>query len=90
MNEPPEEIEDTVEFEQAKLRLWDERIYDLHGYLVEAITERDDGDLKRLAYWIANNQTGAYTVNIGAAITSWVMDYCEPENDEVMETFDKE
>lgn len=90
LNQPPEDFEDSQEFEDAKLDLWDERIADINGYMTEAITEQPDKNLKSLAYWIKNNQSGAYTTNIGAAITKWVMNYCEPENDEVMETFDKD
>ena len=92
LNQPPEDFIDSQEFEDAKLDLWDERIADIHGYMKEAMTDdvQEDEALKRLAYWIKNNQSGAYTVNIGAAITKWVKDYTEPETDEVMETFDKD
>ena len=88
--EPPEDFLDSQEFEDAKLDLWDERMADIHGYMIESITELPDADLKLLADWIMKNQTGAFTTAIGAKIAKRVIDYCEPEDYEVIETFDKD
>ena len=89
MNEPPEEIEYTVEFEQAKLRLWDEQIADV-GCFIEAISEQDDTDLTLLARIVRDNQNGAFTETIGKMVTDMVTKYCEPDNDAVIESMDKD
>jgi hypothetical protein len=80
----PDPIEDTDEFQDKKLEMWNEAIMDT-SYMLEAIGERPEDDLKMLARAIRGNQNGTHTVAIGAWVTEWVTKYCEPRDDEVLE-----
>ena len=80
----PEPIEDTDAFQDAKVEMWDERLSDPE-YMLEALGEQCDDDLKHLARLIKGNITGIHTSVIGAYVSKWVCAYCEPSDDEVIE-----
>ena len=63
---------------------------DLHGYLMEAISERSDGELMILARRVRDNHNGAYTLSIGGLVSGWIMDYCKPSETDVIEALEKE
>ena len=86
----PEPIEDTDAFADKQLEIWKDRVMDIHGYMLEALSERPGEDLKGLARMIWGNQTGTHTIAIGAYITKWVNDYCEPSDDDVIEELNQE
>ena len=84
-NEPPEDIMDTPAFEAMQLLMWEERILDTRGYMIEGIMEQSDDALNSLAMMINRNQTGTYTIAIGRAVSDWVTEHCEPSTEDVLE-----
>ena len=90
MNQPPEYPEDSPDWEDKHMEMWDERIMDINGYMLEAITERPDDELKKLARLIRDNQNGTHTTTIGAIVSRWVIDYCKPSDHEVDEAFEQD
>ena len=86
----PEPIEDTDAFQDRQLEIWNDRIMDATGYMLEGITERPDDDLRALARMVRDNQNGTYTEAIGAYISKWVTDYCQPSDDEVIDELQRE
>ena len=85
----PDPIEDSDEFQDEKLAMWTERISD-PDYALEALGERDTADIKRLAHLIVKNQNGTHTETIGSLVTKWVVDYCEPSDDDVLDVLNEE
>jgi hypothetical protein len=85
-----EDIEDTDEFQNKKLEMWKDKISDGAGYMLESISERSSSDLNRLGKMIRDNVNGTYTVAIGALVSKWVWDYCEPADDDVIEELREE
>ena len=85
-----EDITDTQAFEVRYLEIWEERVKDINGYMIEGITERPDEDLKALARMVWGNTTGTHTTTIGAYITKWVMDYCKPCDEEIIDILNDE
>jgi len=81
----PDPIEDTDEFQDAKKEMWDARIADPE-YMLEALGEQCDDDLKNLARLIKGNFTGIHTSVIGAYVSKWVTSYCEPDDYDVIES----
>jgi len=80
-----EDITETDAFQDKKVEMWDERLSDPE-YMLEALGEQCDDDLKHLARLIKQNFTGNHTGLIGAYVSKWVCAYCEPSDDEVIES----
>jgi len=88
--EPPEDPTDTQAFEEKMQEIWDDRLMDIHGWMIEGITERPDDDLKALARMVRDNANGTYTTAVGAYVCKWILDYCEPSEEEIIDELNRE
>jgi len=85
----PDPIEDTDEFIGRQELIWNDRILAI-GYMIEAIGETSDDDLKALARLVHDNQNGCHNIAIGMRVTKWIVDYCKPSDDEIIEMMNDE
>ena len=85
-----EDPTESAEFEAEQLNQWNDRIMDVHGYFLESLSERPTADLKKLARMVRDNQNHSYSAAIGGMITQWVLDYCKPSDDDVLEVLNEE
>ena len=80
-----DDITESEAFETLKLETWQERMADGSGYMLEAITEREASDLLKLGRMVRDNVNGTHTEAIGALITAWITEYCEPDDQDIID-----
>ena len=81
--------EDLPGFVEVKREVWNERITDATGWMLDAITERTTEDLEILAKLIRDNGTGTHTITIGSLISGWVLEYTKPDTETVLSELER-
>ncbi len=81
---------ETPAFEETKTELMERRIRDVEGYFLEAFTEADTPQLKKLSEAVLLTADGESTLRIGEIVRKMVESYCEPNDEEVIEDLNQE
>ena len=87
-NDPTE----SVAFEEEKDTLYRSRIADINGYFIEAFSESTDEWLRELSnlvlLWgdLSSDKVKDVEIEIGRLVARRIDEYCEPDDDEVLES----
>ena len=85
-----EDLTETDAFADKKQELIKERLYDLHGWLLESFTESEDWFLMGLAVMINMPTDTTCDQMLGMKVREQVLKYVTPPDDEVIEELNQE
>lgn len=93
LNHPndPRTPDDSAELEDRKEEMIDERLADIRGYFVEALTEYDDAALEKasdlIRQWngLSSDKARDLELAVGQLFCRLAVEHCTPDDDEVRE-----